>query len=228
MFLYCLYTQAMVTGGFGIPSHIKHEVRARHPLAKPLQRHVSSGNETKAHNKHQLPTDYHRHSFDSSDDESSSVATMSSSDSRENSLKYSSLNGRGVSTQGRPGSAPGKSVHQSTATRFPQKLINDSFSSHSAPTTPLKAHSNQSYMHTALASGPPSAQGTNHLPVGVRLPPSLRNGAPSDFNIDDYTQEIHYPNNSGVVVKPLTDNERSFHHSSNGIPNGNETSKNWF
>jgi hypothetical protein len=50
-------------------------------------------------------------------------------------------------------------------------------------------------------------------PPGVQIPPSLRNGTPSTHSEHggDYTQRIRYPNSSGVIIKPLTDDERTLH-----------------
>ena len=131
----------------------------------------------------------------------------------EESLSQHSLNGR-CSPAHRPGSAPEqKNDHDSCrSTKLrPQSQFNDSYMSHSAPTTPLKNGFSQSYLPPTASL--PRAQGTNY-PPGVQVPPRLQNGALSSSSAHggDYTQHVHYPNNSGIIVKPLTDDEKTLHH----------------
>lgn len=221
----------MVTGGFGIPSHIKREVRNRNPqLRLPKQQqpppHTTNGDDIISRGVPPLPTtpthrqlsaDHKSHTSNGvSDDDSSSVTTTSSVSSNEDTLSQRSSNGRGYHAY-RPGSASSQKndhTHQSSSTKLrPQQFI-DTYSSYSAPTTPLKSNANQSRM--LPTASPPRAppQGAIKYPPGVQVPPSLQNGASSTYSEHggDYTEHIRYPNNSGIIVKPLTDDERTLHH----------------
>ena len=218
----------MVTGGFGIPSHIKREIRNRNPqLRLPKQQQppqVTNGDDiisrgapppsvTPTHR--QLSADHKSHtSHGASDDDSSSVTTTSSISSNEDTLSQRSSN----SHTHRPGSAPSQRndhTHQS-AKPHPQQL-SDTYSSYSAPTTPMKTSASQSRMLPTASPPRASPQGAIKYPPGVQIPPSLQNGAlpTRSEHGGDYTRRIRYPNNSGIIVKPLTDDERTLQHGSN-------------
>ena len=242
----------MVTGGFGIPSHIKREVRNHYPELKLPKQHAHVNNSCDdsksvlsraappidAPPTEALPTNYpsvppkspslvHRQPStekrsqvtDGSDDDSSSVSTLSSTASED------SMSGRGNPTH-KPISAPGqRSRYQSTtnkaaaSTKLPPRLISDPSLPHSAPTTPLCISGGPtSYVPHSTASPPrlqlPGAKPHSPSNGGLQFHPRLQNGASSVLNGGDYTQRVRYPNNSGIVVKPLTDEERTLHHGS--------------
>ena len=220
----------MVTGGFGIPSHIKREVRNRNPKQQPP--HATNGDDIISRGAPPLPaTPTHRqlsHGSKShtsngvSDDDSSSVATMTSTSSND-SLSQHSMSGHTHQT----GSAPGKGndhTHQSTSSKLsPQQFI-DAYSSYSAPATLLKSSTYQSCLPPSASLQRALPQGATRYPPGVQIPPSLQNGASSTYSAHgagDYTQQIRYPNNSGIIVKPLTDDERTLHHAGS-ITNGDK------
>ena len=228
----------MVTGGFGIPSHIKHEVRnlnpqlrlpkQHHQQQQPTSRAAANGDDlisrgapplsaTPTH--HQLSADQKSHTSSASgvsDDDSSSVTTTSSVLSNEDTLSQHSSNGRGSHAH-RPGSASSHRndhTHQSSSTKLHPQQFSDAYSSYSVPTTPVKTSATQSNM--LPTASPPRAppQEAMRYPSGVQIPPSLQNGTLSTHSEHggDYTQRIRYPNNSGIIVKPLTDDERTLHH----------------
>ena len=226
-----------MTGGFGIPSHIKREVQNRNPQLKlPKQQppHATNGDDiisrgapplldTPTHRQHSSGHNSHT-SNGVSDDDSSSVTTMTSSSSNEDSLSQRSVNGRGCHAY-RPGSAPGRRndhTYQSTSTQLPPQQYNDTYSSYSAPATPLKTSTSQSRLPPTASPPRAPPQWTTKYPPGVQIPPSLQNGASSTYSthgVGDYTHRVHYPNNSGIIVKPLTDDERTLHHG-NSCTNG--------
>ena len=212
--------QVMVTGGFGIPSHIKREVCNRNPQLKlPKQQPPHATNDddmlsrgapplpaTPTHRQHSSGHNSHT-SNGVSDDDSSSVTTMTSSSSNDDSLSQRSVNGRGCHAY-RPGSAPGKRndhTYQSTSTQLPPQQFNDTYSSYSAPATPLKISANQSHLPpTASPLRAPPLQGTTKYPPGVQIPPSLQNGASSTYSthgVGDYTYyNICYPGPITLVL----------------------------
>ena len=232
----------MVTGGFGIPSHIKREVRNYYPELKLPKQHAhihNSGDDSKSVVSRETPpidapptkdpsippkypslvhrqpsTEKRSHVTDGSDDDSLSVSTLSSSASED------SMSGRCNSTH-KPLSAPGqRSKYQSTtaaSSKPPPRLVSDPSLPHSAPTTPLYISAGPtSYVPHPTTSPPPRLQLPGAKPCspgnrGLKFPPRLQNGAPSVLNGGDYTQRVRYPNNSGIVVKPLTDEERILH-----------------
>ena len=242
----------MVTGGFGIPSHIKREVRNHYPELKLPKQHAhvnNSSDDSKsvlsraapsidAPPTEALPTKdpallpkspslVHRQPsaekrslvMDGSDDDSSSVSTLSSTASED------SMSGHGNPTH-RPVSAPGqRSEYQSTtneaaaSAKLPPHLISDPSLPHSAPTTPLCISGGPLYVPHPTIS-PPHLQLQGAKPCspgnwGLQFPPKFQNGgASSVLNGGDYTQRVHYPNNSGIIVKPLTDEERTLYTSS--------------
>ena len=212
-----------------MPTHIKREVRNRIPELKlhNQQFHLSNGDDTKpllsrgATPLEAPPTHLSSHASDDSDNDSVTTLSSTCTTSTEDSLSYDSQSGCG-SPAHRQGSAPAVRHHQSitppTATKFPRPLFNGSSSSRSAPTTPLKITS--SYYNMPPAASSPNSQGAkHHTPGGIQLPPRHQNGAASSSaNGGDYTQRVRYPNNSGIIVKPLTDDERSLH-SGNGFVN---------
>lgn len=216
----------MVTGGFGIPSHIKREVRNRNPQLKQQQPpRATNGDDIISRGAPPLPTipahsqlftDHKSHTSNGvSDDDSSSVTTTSSVSSNEDTLSQRSSKGRGHHVH-HPGSASSRRndhTYQSSSIKPHPLQFSDAYSSYSAPTTPLKTNGSQTRMlpTAGLPRAPP--QGTIKYPPGVQIPPSLQNGASSTYSEhgDDYTQHIRYPNNSGIIVKPLTDDERTLH-----------------
>ena len=217
----------MVIGGYGIPSHIRREVRNRLPELKKhnQQLHTSNGEDAKGllsreagqldapplplmHR--QLSTEPKGHTSEGSDDDNLSVTTMSSSVS---SLSQDSLSGHSSPNCKPRGTAAQKSVHQSIfTTKPPPAPAPFAQLSHSAPTTPQSITSSHHY-DMPSTSNPPNWQGQGSIrhPPGVYLPPTLQNRAsPSAANGGgDYTQRVRYPNNSGIIIKPLTDDERT-------------------
>ena len=222
----------MVTGGFGIPSHIKREVRNLNPQLRPTKQQQQPSSRAAATNgddlisrgapplpatptHNQLSADQKSRTSSASgvsDDDSSSVTTTSSVSSNEDTLSQHSSNGRGSHAY-RPGSAPSHRndhTHQSGSIKLHPQQFNDSYS---APTTPVKTSASQSHMLPTASSPRAPPQGAMRYPPGVQIPPSLQNGTSSTHSKHggDYTQRIRYPNNSGIIIKPLTDDERTLH-----------------
>ena len=234
--------QAMVTGGFGIPTHIKREVRNHYPDLKLPKQHLdlnNTGDDSKSVLSRAAPpikapptealstkdpsvslqkpylmhcqpsTEQRNHFCDGSDDDSSSVSTLSSTASED------SLRGRGKPAH-KPVSGPEqRSKYQSTtntAAAFVKLPPRDPSLPHSAPTTPsLRISCGPSYAPPPTSS-PPHLQLQGVSPGhGLQSSPMPQNGTSSILNGGDYTQRVRYPNNSGIIVKPLTDEERTLH-----------------
>lgn len=235
----------MVTGGFGIPSHIKREVRNHYPERKLPKHHAHVNNSCDDDSKsvlsraapaidalptealptkdssvspknpslvrHQPTTEKRSNVTDGSGDDSSSVSTLSSTASED------SMSGRGNPTH-KPVSSPGqRSKYQSTTNKAAasSRLISDPSLPRSAPTTPhcissspsCVPHPTASLSRLQLQRGKPCSPSN-----GLQFPTRLHDGASSSvLNGGDYTRRVRYPNNSGIIVQPLTDEERTLH-----------------
>ena len=213
----------MVTGGFGIPSHIKREVRNRHPQFSQRKRQQQLprppyGDGMIARGTPPLPaTPTHGQlaaepksqiSNGGSDDDRSSVTTTSSIFSNEDTLSQHSSNGCGEHTHN-PGSTSYNHTYSYQSKLLPQQL---------SPTTPVKTSASPSHLTPSASPSRVPLLGAIKYPPGLQIPPTLRNGASSTYSArrGDYIQHVRYPNNSGIIVKPLTDDERTLHRDISG------------